>query len=180
MLNTATASSRNRPAKAARSWYREPWPWLLMAGPGTVVLAGIVTTWLAITSDDGLVAGDYYKRGIAINKTLAREERARLLGLAGELQLDSDGVRLRLEAHHTSGELPRRLRLTLSHATRSGLDRHLVLEGGNGSWRTIGTALDLGEGRWLAVLGDEPGTWRLTASFRSPADRKIAFGDSGS
>lgn len=177
MLNQATVTQRNRPA--ARSWYREPWPWLLMAGPGTVVLAGIVTTWLAVTSDDGLVAGDYYKRGIAINKTLAREERARLLGLNGQLELDSNAARLRLEARHTPGELPRRLRLTLFHATRSGLDRYLILEGGNGGWRTNGTALDLGEGRWLAVLEDEPGTWRLTARFSSPGDRKVVFGESG-
>lgn len=177
MLNQATVTQRNRPA--VRSWYREPWPWLLMAGPGIVVLAGIVTTWLAVISDDGLVAGDYYKRGIAINKTLAREERARLLGLNGQLELDSNTARLRLEARHTAGELPGRLRLTLSHATRSGLDRYLVLEGGNGDWRTTGTALDLGEGRWLAVLEDEPGTWRLTARFRSPGDRKVVFGESG-
>ena len=124
MLNTATASSRNRPAKAARSWYREPWPWLLMAGPGTVVLAGIVTTWLAITSDDGLVAGDYYKRGIAINKTLAREERARLLGLAGELQLDSDHRRsaVALRSAHGTGSV---LKDTLSegiHGLATRLD----------------------------------------------------------
>lgn len=41
-------------------WYREPWPWLLMAGPAVVVVAGFVTLWLAFNSDDGLVADDHH------------------------------------------------------------------------------------------------------------------------
>jgi hypothetical protein len=31
-----------------RPWYREPWPWILAAGPFIVVIAGIYTAWLAI------------------------------------------------------------------------------------------------------------------------------------
>ncbi|MEQ1516273.1 MAG: FixH family protein, partial [Usitatibacteraceae bacterium] len=36
-------------------WYRQRWPWLLMAGPAIVVVAGFVTLALAIQSSDGLV-----------------------------------------------------------------------------------------------------------------------------
>ena len=61
---------------AARPWYREPWPWILMAGPFTVVVAGMITLWLALESSDGMVADDYYKRGLAINQTLSRERLA--------------------------------------------------------------------------------------------------------
>ncbi len=25
-------------------WYREPWPWILMAGPVIVIIAGVITT----------------------------------------------------------------------------------------------------------------------------------------
>ena len=39
-----------------RPWYCHRWPWFLMAGPFVVVIAGIVTTYLAIRSNDGLVA----------------------------------------------------------------------------------------------------------------------------
>ena len=51
-------------------WYREPWPWLLMSGPATVIVAGIYTSVLAFSGTDGLVADDYYKQGLAMNKTL--------------------------------------------------------------------------------------------------------------
>ena len=61
-------------------WYREPWPWLLMAGPAIVVVAGFVTLGMAINSADGLVADDYYKEGNAINMTMHRDVRARELG----------------------------------------------------------------------------------------------------
>ena len=43
---------------AARPWYKEPWPWLLMSGPAAVVLAGALTAWLAFAGADGLVAED--------------------------------------------------------------------------------------------------------------------------
>ena len=28
-------------------WYREPWPWILMAGPAIVVVAGFATLFIA-------------------------------------------------------------------------------------------------------------------------------------
>ena len=54
-----------------RPWYREPWPWILMAPPAAAVIAGAATVWIAVGSADGLVADDYYKRGLAINQVLA-------------------------------------------------------------------------------------------------------------
>ena len=32
-------------------WYKERWPWLLMAGPAIVIVAGFITAWLAIVSN---------------------------------------------------------------------------------------------------------------------------------
>src|SRR5438309_2026759 len=54
----------------ALPWYRERWPWLLFSGPFVVVIASLASAWLAVRSDDGVVARDYYKRGLLINRTL--------------------------------------------------------------------------------------------------------------
>ena len=63
---------------ATQPWYREPWPWILMAGPAIVVVAGFATLAIAVKTDDGLVADDYYKQGLAINRVLrARRAGAR-------------------------------------------------------------------------------------------------------
>ena len=62
-------------------WYREPWPWLLMLGPAGAIIAGAFTVWLAVVHEDGLVADDYYKQGLAINKVIRRQSQAVQLGL---------------------------------------------------------------------------------------------------
>ena len=66
-------------ALESKPWYREPWPWILMSGPAVVVVAGAVTMWIAFASADGVVVGDYYKRGLAMNQDLQREQAAQQL-----------------------------------------------------------------------------------------------------
>lgn len=63
-------------------WYREPWLLLVIGGPALVVLACVVTIYLAITRPDPLVSKDYYRDGLRINQTMAAEEAARSLVLS--------------------------------------------------------------------------------------------------
>ncbi|HSV34346.1 MAG TPA: FixH family protein [Ramlibacter sp.] len=60
--------------RESRPWWRHGHVWLLISGPAVVVVAGLVTAWIAAASPDPVVAADYYRRGIEINKTLAREK----------------------------------------------------------------------------------------------------------
>ena len=62
---------------SVQPWYRQPWPWLLMLGPAVVVVAGIATAWIAYSTSDGLVAEDYYKKGLVVDQVLARSREAR-------------------------------------------------------------------------------------------------------
>lgn len=39
-------------------WYRQFWPWFIIALPASAVVAGFITLWLAITNPDGLVVSD--------------------------------------------------------------------------------------------------------------------------
>ncbi len=66
----------------AAPWWRHGHVWLVIAGPVVVVLAGVATVWIAVRTPDPVVAVDYYRRGIEINKTLAEQGR----GLAPALQ----------------------------------------------------------------------------------------------
>ena len=101
-----------------RAWYREPWPWLLMAGPATVVVAGVITTVIAFRTSDGLVAEDYYKQGLAVNRLLAREKRAEAIGASATVQFSPtrEGVQVMLEA---LAQLPATLKLVLVHPARA-------------------------------------------------------------
>jgi hypothetical protein len=140
---------------AAKPWYREPWPWLLMAGPAAVVVAGAVTTWLAFATADGLVADDYYKRGLAINRELERDRAAAARGIAADVEARGGVLRVRLR-----GAEPEVLFARLVHATRAGHDQRLRLTLGDGS--TYATELpELAPGRWSIILEDARGEWRV-------------------
>ena len=58
-------------AVRSEAWWRYPLLWMVMAGPAVVVVASFVTLWLAMRTPDPVVAEDYYRQGIEINKTLA-------------------------------------------------------------------------------------------------------------
>ena len=62
--------------KLKKPWYREPWVWLMIALPASAVVGGIITIYLAVSTSDGLVVDDYYKRGKAINLDLRLVVRA--------------------------------------------------------------------------------------------------------
>ena len=143
----------------AKPWYREPWPWLLMAGPGLVIVAGFYTLWLAVKSDDGLVADDYYKRGLAINQTLSRALRAEQLSLGAKVTLDA-GMRQVRVTLSGRGNLPGELRLRLVHPTRTVADElielHMVAPGDYAGILAAAVA-----GRRVVMLEDVARTWRL-------------------
>jgi hypothetical protein len=141
-------------------WYREPWPWLLMSGPAAVLVAGAFTTWLAFASADGLVAEDYYRRGLAINRVLAREEEARRSGITAEVRL----VPGRLVAE-LRGAAPDIVFAHLAHATRAGHDVRLRLARGEDG-RYAAALPPLPAGRWHIALEDARGAWRVSAEAR--------------
>lgn len=53
-----------------RPWWREPYVWLVIAGPLAVVVAGIATAAIAYGGSDQLVAEDYYQRGVALSHNM--------------------------------------------------------------------------------------------------------------
>ena len=139
----------------AQPWYREPWPWILMSGPAAVVVAGSITAWMAFASADGLVADDYYKRGLAINAVLKREQEAARRGIEARVERGRDGITVQLK-----GAAPEVLLLRLVHATRAGNDLRLRLErGADGTYRAA--LPPLAAGRWRAVVDDPRGEWRV-------------------
>jgi uncharacterized protein len=136
-------------------WYRQLWPWLLISGPAAVLIAGAVTTWIAFASADGLVAEDYYKQGLAVNKVLAREERAAQLGLSVDLQLTQEKIVVRLQ-----GAAPEALFVHLAHATRAGHDQRLRLAPVQpGAYEA--ELPELPAGRWRIVVEDPRASWRI-------------------
>ncbi len=159
-----------------RPWYREPWPWILAAGPFIVVVAGIYTAWLAVTSNDGLVTDDYYRKGLAANQTIARSEQAARIGLAAGVRVTADTLSVRLRASDKDFVLPPTLAVTISHPTRAGLDQSRVLVRDGEIYS--GEVRLPAAGHWLVLLEDERKIWRLMGNMVLPANGETLIGSS--
>lgn len=111
-------------------WYRQKWPWLIMVPPVSAIIGCAITITLAIRSADGMVAADYYKRGLAINEQLARSQFAKKIGLAAQIDVrglaSGDDVKVQLRADEAI-PADATLKLRLVHPGRDGADRQVVL-----------------------------------------------------
>jgi len=63
-------------------WWTHGHVWLLISGPAAVVIAALLTAWIAVSRPDPVISEDYYRQGIEINRQLARE-RAMVPALQG-------------------------------------------------------------------------------------------------
>lgn len=156
---------------SGRAWYREPLMWLVVGIPASSVLLGAGMIWAAVATSDGLVADDYYRRGLEINRSLARDRVAAERGLSADLRLDPGGGEVRARLASGDGTVhPDALRAGFYHATRAGFDHTLLL-------RRVGTASysaplpALAPGHWYVQI--EAGDWRLTGSLRVPGEGRL-------
>lgn len=160
-----------------RPWYREPMVWLLIAVPTVAVIESFIFLGFAIVSDDGMVEDDYYRRGKEINRVLARDQAAAVLGLEGVIALSP--AQHALELHLTARKdmhWPEQVELKFLYATRSGLDRSLVLpRHADGTYRA--PLPDLALGHWNVQLAAQG--WRLTGSLHAPGDQQLTLRPSG-
>lgn len=160
-----TLRSNNQP------WYKERWPWILMAGPAVVIVAGVITLWLAVVSNDGLVTDDYYKQGLAVNQQLHREHQAGSLGLHADVMRAGANIRL-LIAADGDAKLPSELFLKLAHPTRAGQD-HSVQMSSEGQGFYSGKLAAEVTGRWLVSIEDPAGQWRLQGEWQADSEEPL-------
>jgi len=135
-------------------WFKQPWPWIVMTPPAVAVVAGFATWWIAASSADGLVAEDYYRQGLSVNRDLAREARARSLGIRAEVELGDERIRVRLE-----GAAPEALFVHLAHRTRAGFDQRLRLARVGGAYEAAMSPL--APGGWRVRIEDPRASWRV-------------------
>lgn len=153
-------------------WYRQFWPWFIIALPLAAVIASVATLVIASRDPDGLVVDDYYKQGLAINQTLERDRQAQALGLSGLMRVDNEAHRLVLTLNAVPATVDGKdFELRLIHPTRPHLDRTLkLLHDGGTQWSA---ALDaIAPGRWHVQLESPAGNWRIAGRLALPEQQQ--------
>jgi hypothetical protein len=166
-------SSSRADTRTARK--RGPWPWLLAAGPAIVVVASLASAWLAVNRNDTVVADDYYKLGLTINRRLATSAPvAHDPGATIAIAASGD-----IRVHLVDTVAPAHLRLSLRRPGERGDANTLELvRSPGGDWS--GTLRDMAPGRRIVTLQSE--AWRLPVTLidRLPAQIRLGAADARS
>ncbi len=141
-----------------RPWYRQGWPWLLIALPASAVIGGIATIIIAVQSPNSLVVDDYYKEGLAINQDKQRSATASAMQLTGILRNNAASVSVELTAAAPVND--KTLVLQVIHATRHELDRTVLLQrDADGTYRA--PLATLPKGNWYLTVQNQEQTWEI-------------------
>jgi hypothetical protein len=148
------------PSFPGRPWHTQFWPWFLIGLLATSVVVSVAAVVLALHGADPLVSDDWYRRGLAINRDLARAEEAARLGIAATIDIDAENAEL-VVAFDRANEAPE-IEVVLQHPTVAARDRVYRLERrGPATYRgALGVPL---AGRWYVSLAPPSGAWRLAA-----------------
>lgn len=142
-----------------RQWFREPWVWLLIALPASAVLGGIITIWIAVSTDDGLVQDDYYKHGLEINKKLDRDKAAIKYELMANLKISEGQNRIQISFDANDKFVtPSSIKISFLHPTMKGHDQLLILRA-DGKGVFAGALPSLINSYWYLQI--EADDWRL-------------------
>ncbi len=177
---------------SSEPWYRQFWPWFLIALPTVVVCASLYTLVLAIRHSDQLVSDNYYRDGLAINERLSQDEQARALGLSARIEFAEDGetvaITLSASAAPDHPDLPDVLTLLLLHPTNARGDRTLVATAGGAGVYRGHLAVRPAYRFYLRLMPGPPGgreaynaaAWRLNGEINFAQEHTSVLGTLGS
>lgn len=158
-----------------KPWYKQFWPWFLIGLLLSSITFSLIYLVISIRYYDGSAGGDYYKRGLAINEQLAKQEHARALGLEAQVLFDSRTGDVVVDLMGESR--PESLALALIFPTDSDFDRELTLEHVH-EGRYLTTLEEPLRYRWYLQLQPETGEqaeWRLTGEISFPNDAPVTL-----
>lgn len=158
----------------AKPWFREPWFWFLVTFPLAAILWCIFMITMAITTENAMVTDDYSKEGRGINLEIARDQKAKDLGLYAQLQFEGQEISLHVDSFKGATDFPY-LILNLFHPTLSSEDRIIQLQADGSGYYTAKLATPF-TGRWYLDIRGPSNEWRLKGETHLPRDSALELG----
>lgn len=145
-----------------KPWYKQFWPWFLIALPSAAVIASVSTVFFAFKHADVIVQDNYYKQGLAINTQVHDLQVAEDLGLTAKLLTNNSTLTIQLQHTNNAFVEPEKLVLSLIHPLDDKQDIQITaLNAGNLSYRATLPALK--SSKWHIDLEgqNQQDSWRL-------------------
>ncbi|OIN02144.1 hypothetical protein BFR57_08845 [Idiomarina sp. MD25a] len=152
-----------------KPWYKQFWPWFLIALPVTVMC--VCATIIYLSASQGgfsMVVDDYYKRGKTINAVIEHVEKAKQLGISFNVTAH-DG---KFTIQYASGQPKELTALTIKfvHATQAANDfQRQVTVGADGVYRTDIPA-DI-SGKYTITVTPHSADWKVSEQFYFPLEK---------
>lgn len=153
--------------KSPKPWYREPWPWLLMAPILVTMIVGFSMLGVAIKTSDGLVSDDYYRQGVLYNEYRERDEQAASFGIQGSLTMDEVTGDLLLLINFGQAEPVQTIAGALRSPTRARDDLEFTLEAVRPGYFTASLDRVSVGPKNLELLAPD-GSWRISERILLP------------
>lgn len=148
-----------------KPWYKQFWPWFLIALPASVVVASLLTVTVFSLNSVSLVAEDYYKKGKAINVDLSKLRVAAQKGVSASLSTTPDALRIALN----KGELERfpTLRVHVQHRTLERKDINAMVNPNQAGIYHIDLDEPI-EGPWFVEISSFDDSWKVNGRVNFP------------
>ncbi|VAW55137.1 hypothetical protein MNBD_GAMMA06-2028 [hydrothermal vent metagenome] len=166
--------------KTSKPWHKYPLVWMMLFIPFSAVIMGVVMIWLAIDTDDGLVADDYYKQGLVINDVISLDKKSAELKLEAIIEFDNSAKVIKVQFDKGLLEnYPETLQLSFQHATHANSDVVVTLNHGIDSQYIGYLKKAISEGIWYFEVsakdnaGDDGSGWKLSARSHVQANNMI-------
>jgi hypothetical protein len=153
-------------------WYKQFWPWFLIALPLSSVIVGSQVFRLAADGTNSMVVDDYYKEGRAINARLDKIEKARTLGISTTILIEAGNIELTFVSG--APETGEALKLDFFHVTQADKDFVILLtRDASGVYRSNEEFPLLGTWRLrLTPLNED---WKIQARVTLPNSATFEF-----
>lgn len=152
-----------------KPWYKQFWPWFLIALPLSSVIAGVTTVIIAANTTDSMVVDDYYKDGLAINESLAKKNKAKDMGIEAELVFSENKLLVKVTSKEAIKDS---LFLNFQHATLSEKDFRLALKK-DAKGNYYSELEDNVDGSWFISLFPYQESWELEKKVTLPSSLEI-------
>ncbi|UTT84771.1 FixH family protein [Vibrio pelagius] len=152
-----------------KPWYKQFWPWFLIALPATVVIWTILTVIVFTQNSVDLVTEDYYKKGKGINVDISKVNVAKELDLSADISERGESIIISLD----KGKLQHFPAISAMFVHRTLPDRdftQLLTANAQGDY-VLNTQHEI-EGPWFIELTPHNEEWLIQGRITFPLENK--------